>query len=72
METRGIPPSLLNPTPQKPMKKLLLTAALLMTTGVAFALSYTYVCPRCGLTQTYSYAGMHRCPNDGSTMIPAN
>jgi hypothetical protein len=53
------------------MKKLLLTGALLMTTGVAFALAYTYQCPRCGLVQTYGTMGIYRCPNDGAYLIPA-
>ena len=30
---------------------------------------YNYYCPRCGLMQTYTMAGIHRCPNDGSMMI---
>lgn len=54
------------------MKKMLLASALLLTTGVAFALSYTYQCPRCGLTQTYGMPGMYKCPNDGSYLVPAH
>lgn len=71
METRRTSTGLPEPKPQQPMKKLLLTGALLMTTGVAFALAYTYQCPRCGLVQTYGTMGIYRCPNDGAYLIPA-
>jgi hypothetical protein len=30
---------------------------------------YTYFCPRCGLIQNYTIAGIHNCPNDRTMMI---
>ena len=44
---------------------------LALTAGVAWASSsYKYECPRCHLIQEYGQPGIHKCPNDGWTMIP--
>jgi len=50
------------------MKTKLILLALLLLTGMAIAATFTYKCPRCGLIQEYTWPGIYKCPNDGSTM----
>jgi len=53
------------------MKLSLLILLLLLTSGIALAVSiYKYECPKCHLFQEYGIPGIHKCPNDGWTMIP--
>lgn len=51
------------------LKTTLLLGLLLLTSGIAVAATYTYKCFRCGLVQQYSFPGIRKCPNDGSTMF---
>jgi cytochrome c5 len=48
---------------------------LLLILGAATAwtaATYRYECPKCHLIQEYGIPGIHKCPNDGWTMIPKN
>ena len=50
-----------------------LTILLLFTaTLVLAANTYRYECPKCHLIQEYGMPGVHKCPNDGWTLIPKN
>ena len=53
------------------MKKITLTTlAILAAAGILLAATYTYSCPICGLTQSFSFPGIRKCPNDGQVMNP--
>jgi hypothetical protein len=51
--------------------KPLLALLLILSTGIALAASiYKYECPKCHLIQQYGTPGIHKCPQDGWTLIP--
>jgi hypothetical protein len=53
--------------------KPLIVIFLLLTAGIALAASsYKYECPTCHLIQEFGVPGIHKCPNDGWSMIPKN
>jgi len=51
--------------------KPLLILLILLNAGIALAATtYRYECPKCGLIQQYTIPGIHKCPDDGWSMIP--
>lgn len=55
--------------PSNRLKITVLLSILVLTAGIAVAATFTYKCSRCGLVQQYSFPGIRKCPNDGSTMF---
>jgi hypothetical protein len=44
---------------------------IVLTAGIAWAATtYRYECPTCHLIQEFGVPGIHKCLNDGLTMIP--
>ena len=53
------------------MKSSIWIIIALVSAGVLWAATtYSYVCPKCGLIETYTMPGIHKCPNDGWMMNP--
>jgi len=52
------------------MKAILLFLLILTAVSAWAATNYRYECPKCHLIQEYGMPGIHKCPNDGWTMIP--
>ena len=53
------------------MKSSIWIIIALLSAGVLWAATtYRYECPKCHLIQEYGQPGIHKCPQDGWTLIP--